>query len=79
VRYVLRKRSWRETLMARDRGKGAIRGKARELERRYLEGYRKKPEDTAWGEMGLQLLAARLPREKRERSSRPRLDLPPRA
>ncbi|MBI4590742.1 MAG: ribbon-helix-helix protein, CopG family [Candidatus Rokubacteria bacterium] len=38
--------------------------KARELERRYTEGYRKKPEDTEWGEMGLKLLAARLAREK---------------
>ena len=37
---------------------------ARELDRQYAEGYRKKPEDTAWGEMGVKLLASRLPREK---------------
>ena len=37
---------------------------AKELDRRYVEGYRKKPEDAAWGEMGVKLLAARLAREK---------------
>ena len=37
---------------------------AKELDRRYIEGYRKKPEDAAWGEMGVKLLAARLAREK---------------
>lgn len=36
----------------------------RELDRRYVEGYRKKPEDLEWGEMGRKLLAARLAREK---------------
>lgn len=38
--------------------------KAAELDRRYVEGYRKKPEDTAWGETGAKVLARRLPREK---------------
>jgi len=36
----------------------------RELDRRYVEGYRKKPEDTAWAEAGARLLARRLTREK---------------
>ena len=38
--------------------------KAAELDRRYVEGYRRKPEDTTWGETGVKLLARRLPREK---------------
>lgn len=38
--------------------------KAADLDRRYVEGYRKKPEDTPWGEMGAKLLARRLPRGK---------------
>ncbi len=37
---------------------------ARELERRYVEGYRKKPEATAWAEMGAKLLSRILPEEK---------------
>ena len=37
---------------------------AREMDRRYVEGYRKKPEDTAWAETSAKLLARRLPREK---------------
>ena len=30
---------------------------ARELDRRYVEGYRRKPEDTAWAETGARLLS----------------------
>lgn len=37
---------------------------ARELDRRYVEGYRKKPEDRAWAETGAKLLSRILPREK---------------
>lgn len=37
---------------------------ARELDRRYVEGYRKKPEDRAWAETGAKLLSRVLPREK---------------
>jgi len=37
---------------------------ARELDRRYMEGYRKKPEDTAWAETGAKLLSRVLPKEK---------------
>ena len=37
---------------------------ARELDRRYVEGYRRKPEDTAWAETGARLLSSVLPREK---------------
>ncbi|MBI3030726.1 MAG: hypothetical protein HYY64_14565 [Candidatus Rokubacteria bacterium] len=37
---------------------------ARALDRRYVEGYLRKPEDVAWGETGAKLLARRLPREK---------------
>lgn len=36
----------------------------KELDRRYVEGYRKKPEDTAWAEISVKLLSRRLPREK---------------
>ncbi len=28
-----------------------------ELDRRYIEGYRRKPEDPAWGELGARLAA----------------------
>ncbi len=34
-----------------------------ELERRYIEGYRRKPEDPAWGELGAKLVAQVWPRE----------------
>jgi len=34
-----------------------------ELERRYVEGYRRKPEDPAWGELGAKLAAEVLPSE----------------
>ncbi|MCH7913013.1 MAG: hypothetical protein IH856_08255 [Deltaproteobacteria bacterium] len=37
---------------------------ARELDRRYVEGYWRKPEDTAWAETGARLLSSVLPREK---------------
>ncbi len=37
---------------------------ARELERRYVDGYRKKPEATAWAEVGAKLLSRILPEEK---------------
>ena len=37
---------------------------AAELDRRYVQGYRRKPEDTAWAETGAKLLARRLPRDK---------------
>ena len=36
----------------------------RELDRRYVEGYRKKPEDTAWAETGAKLLSRIVPRGK---------------
>ena len=35
----------------------------RELERRYLEGYRRKPEKRGWGETGARLAAEVLPEE----------------
>ena len=34
-----------------------------ELERRYMEGYRRKPENPAWGEAGAKLAAQVLTRE----------------
>lgn len=34
------------------------------LDRQYVEGYRKKPENTAWAEVGAELLSRRLPKEK---------------
>ena len=37
---------------------------AGELDRQYVEGYRKKPEDTAWAETGARLLSRILPKEK---------------
>lgn len=33
-----------------------------ELERRYIEGYRRKPENPAWGEVGINLAAEVWPR-----------------
>ena len=38
--------------------------KAQELDRRYVEGYRKKPEDTTWAETGAKLLSRVLRRGK---------------
>ena len=35
------------------------------LDRQYVEGYRKKPETSSWGELGAVLLSLRLPKEKR--------------
>ena len=37
---------------------------ARELDRRYVEGYARKPEDRAWGRLGAKLLAHRLKRDR---------------
>ncbi len=37
---------------------------AKELDRRYLEGYRKKPEELDWAEASVRLLSKRLPKEK---------------
>ncbi len=37
--------------------------KEEELERRYIEGYRRKPEDPAWGELGAKLATQVWPRE----------------
>ena len=34
------------------------------LDRRYVDGYRRKPEDTAWAKTTTRLLSAVLPREK---------------
>jgi len=36
----------------------------RELDRRYMEGYRKKPEELDWAEGSVKLLSKRLPKEK---------------
>ena len=38
--------------------------KERELDRRYMEGYRKKPEELDWAEASVRLLSKRLPKEK---------------
>lgn len=37
---------------------------ARELDRRYVDGYRKKPEETTWAKTGARLLSRVLSREK---------------
>ena len=37
---------------------------ARELDRRYVEGYRKKPEDTTWAKTAATLLSRIVPRGK---------------
>jgi hypothetical protein len=37
---------------------------ASKLDRQYVEGYRKKPETPAWGELGAILLSRRLPKER---------------
>lgn len=36
----------------------------KELDRRYMEGYRKKPEELDWAETSAKLLAKRLAKEK---------------
>lgn len=36
----------------------------KELDQRYVEGYRKIPEDMAWAEAGAKLLSRVLPKEK---------------
>ena len=38
--------------------------KAKELDRRYTEGYRKKPEEQHWAETSVKLLSKRLTKEK---------------
>jgi hypothetical protein len=37
---------------------------AKELDRRYVEGYRRKPEELDWAEASVKLLSKRLPKEK---------------
>lgn len=37
---------------------------AKELDRLYVEGYRKKPEELDWAEVSAKLLSRRLPKEK---------------
>lgn len=37
---------------------------ATERDRRYVEGYRRKPEDRPWGQLGAKLLAHRLRRDR---------------
>ncbi len=37
---------------------------AEELDRRYVAGYRKKPEDLEWAKASARLLSKRLPKEK---------------
>lgn len=37
---------------------------AKELDRQYVEGYRKKPEELDWAETSVKLLSKRLPKEK---------------
>ncbi len=37
---------------------------AKELDRRYFEGYRRKPEDLDWAQASVKLLSKRLPKEK---------------
>ena len=36
----------------------------KKLDHRYIEGYRKKPEDLDWAETSAKLLSKRLPKEK---------------
>jgi len=36
----------------------------KELDQRYMEGYRKKPEELEWAEASVRLLSKRLPKEK---------------
>lgn len=37
---------------------------AKELDRQYIEGYRKSPEELDWAEASAKLLSKRLPKEK---------------
>ena len=37
---------------------------AKELDRLYVEGYRKQPEDVDWAQTSVKLLSKRLPKEK---------------
>jgi metal-responsive CopG/Arc/MetJ family transcriptional regulator len=37
---------------------------AKELDRLYVEGYRKRPEESDWAEASVKLLSKRLPKEK---------------
>ena len=37
---------------------------AKELDRLYVEGYRKRPEESDWAETSVKLLSKRLPKEK---------------
>ncbi len=37
---------------------------AEELDRRYVAGYRKKPEDLEWAKASVRLLSKRLPKDK---------------
>lgn len=37
---------------------------AKEMDRRYVEGYRKSPEELDWAEASVKLLSKRLPKEK---------------
>ena len=37
---------------------------ARELDRLYMEGHKRQPEDLAWAESSAKLLSKRLPKEK---------------
>ena len=38
--------------------------RAKELDRLYVKGYRKKPEELDWAEASVKLLSRRLPKEK---------------
>jgi hypothetical protein len=38
--------------------------KGRQLDRQYIDGYRRKPEDPAWAKAAARLLSRVLPREK---------------
>jgi metal-responsive CopG/Arc/MetJ family transcriptional regulator len=38
--------------------------RAKELDRLYSEGYRKKPEELGWAEASVKLLSRRMPKEK---------------
>jgi hypothetical protein len=56
-------RSTRAALIRRACHEYLQRLEEQERERRYLEGYRRKPEKPAWGEMGVRLAAEVLPEE----------------
>ena len=59
---------WDDEGMAKRRAKPVIRGlksqAAGEMNRRYVEGYRKKPEDAAWAETAAKVVSRVLPRGK---------------